>query len=745
MKRCLLLIMALTLMVGAVFATDYLLPGPPSRNIQASAPEKAISNVATRPDTCIYTFSVAPLNLLMSYYDYMIGGYNDLPLCVEPDPTYGGYFMTFHGKRTATGQRRVFYAYISDAGTIENVNELTNVQNWEGYPSIDVDPVSGKPIYAWHVNADTDDEYEVQLAWDAFLFGAAGLISDPAVIINNPSTVTPPTGPATVDNEFIWPTVQIGPSPVAGMRRVYVLARNAVTHTTYPTENVKLAYADFNGDMLEIGSPLTWSYTTIPLLDAWNHDTVLHRRPNFGFTVGNDGRIYYVGYHTASILSPEATLYEPDLDALVCDNYGQGTWQRYTGISKYTSWNPRDNYGSGIGIFQVPPDATPPSPVPDDSVFWEIGNSAHLNAVIDNVNGKVQIPALWANYYSGLDAGEISTYWHPTMQILKDLVFDINSHTFSMREIYPMAGTPTDNLVWLPWDEDADGLVDEFYTNPDNPTDPNNGYPLSASTYPFPYWDDSVHSDAMMFHYANTKITQPNAQGMMAAVWQESNRARLYNEFATSYPELAAFADTPEIMVACSPDYGMTWSEPFSLNKVETPQLANMKPMWVYPASEVKYVSTTTDGKKVGKLALMFYDDISWGAYAIEEGPVGQNTGGYVRFTELNITFPLPINSSDDPVVTPAVTMLKQNYPNPFNPETTISYNLPKDGFASLSIYNTKGQLVKTLANGLSKSGSYSLKWNGTDNNGARVSSGLYFYKLNANGRTETRKMMLMK
>ncbi len=731
MKKGLLLILALIVFVSVIFAEDYMLPGPQMNLTAVREKEKSIQ--PTRTDTLIVTFSVNPLNLLLSYYDYMIGGYNDLPMSVQPDPTYGGYFLTFHGKRTATGQRRAFYSYISDNGVIENMNELTNVQNWEGYPSIGVDPLSGKPIYAWHVDADTDAEYEVQLAWDAFLFGAAGLISDPVIVVNNPSTLPAPYN--TTNNEYIWPTVQIGPSPTAGMRRVYVLARNAVTHTTYPSENVKIAYADFNADMLEMGTALTWSYTSIPTLDAWNHDTVIHRRPNFAFTVGNDGRIYYVGYHTATVLSPEADLYEPDLDAFVCDNYGQGTWQRYTAVSRYNSWNPHDNYGSGTGIFTVGD-----VPVPDDSVFWEIYNSAHTNAVMDELHGKVHLSALWANLYRGTENGEISTYWHPTMQIVKDLVYDVNTQAFEIRELYPVAGTPTDNITWLPWDNDGDGLVDEFYTNPDDPNDPDNGYPLSSSTYPFPYWDDAVHTDAMFFHYSNTKITPPNAQGMMAAVWQDSNRARLYNELGNL--DYAAFADVPEIYISCSPDYGMTWSEPVTLNKVETPELAGMKPMWVYPADQVKYV-TTENGRKIGKLAVMFFDDISWGAYAID-GPVGQNDGGYVRFMELNIAFP-PSVSNDDQANTPAVTMLKQNYPNPFNPETTISFTMPKNGTANLSIYNTKGQLVKTLVNGNLASGEHKLTWKGTDNNNNSVSSGLYFYKLNANGSLETRKMMLMK
>jgi hypothetical protein len=199
-------------------------------------------------------------------------------------------------------------------------------------------------------------------------------------------------------------------------------------------------------------------------------------------------------------------------------------------------------------------------------------------------------------------------------------------------------------------------------------------------------------------------------------------------------------------MISFSDNYGVDWTEPIVLNKVNTPLLANMKPMWVYPADEIKFtgmVTDTTPARKKGKLGLLFYDDISWGAFSIES-PVGQNDGGYVRFTELEITIPV-LQATDSPVITPSITMLKQNYPNPFNPKTTISFDMPKSGFANLSIYNAKGQLVKTLTNGLTKAGDNSVVWQGTDNNGSRVSSGLYFYKLSANGKTETRKMMLMK
>jgi hypothetical protein len=108
MKKGLLLILTLALFVGVIFAQDYMLPGHQNQSVNKNIPEKFRTVQPTRPDTCIYNFSVAPITLLMSYYDYMIGGYNDLPINVQPDPLYGGYFMTFHGQRTASGQRRVF-------------------------------------------------------------------------------------------------------------------------------------------------------------------------------------------------------------------------------------------------------------------------------------------------------------------------------------------------------------------------------------------------------------------------------------------------------------------------------------------------------------------------------------------------------------------------------------------------------------------------------------------------------------
>lgn len=100
--------------------------------------------------------------------------------------------------------------------------------------------------------------------------------------------------------------------------------------------------------------------------------------------------------------------------------------------------------------------------------------------------------------------------------------------------------------------------------------------------------------------------------------------------------------------------------------------------------------------------------------------------------------------SNDDPIQAPAVKLL-QNYPNPFNPTTTISFSTPASGNASLAIYNMKGQLVRTLMNQNVNAGSHNVVWNGLDDQGRSVSSGLYMYRLNINGESQQKKMLLMK
>jgi hypothetical protein len=83
---------------------------------------------------------------------------------------------------------------------------------------------------------------------------------------------------------------------------------------------------------------------------------------------------------------------------------------------------------------------------------------------------------------------------------------------------------------------------------------------------------------------------------------------------------------------------------------------------------------------------------------------------------------------------------LFQNYPNPFNPTTVINYQIPKDGFVSLKVYDLLGKEVKTLISGHKNPGSYSANFDASN-----LASGIYFYRLRAGNFISTKKMMLLK
>lgn len=88
---------------------------------------------------------------------------------------------------------------------------------------------------------------------------------------------------------------------------------------------------------------------------------------------------------------------------------------------------------------------------------------------------------------------------------------------------------------------------------------------------------------------------------------------------------------------------------------------------------------------------------------------------------------------------------LYQNLPNPFNPQTLIKYDLPQEADVRLDIFNILGQKVATLVNGYESAGPKSVVWNGADAGGAKVASGVYFYKLSAGRFSAVKRMMFLK
>ncbi|UCF64807.1 MAG: T9SS type A sorting domain-containing protein, partial [bacterium] len=87
----------------------------------------------------------------------------------------------------------------------------------------------------------------------------------------------------------------------------------------------------------------------------------------------------------------------------------------------------------------------------------------------------------------------------------------------------------------------------------------------------------------------------------------------------------------------------------------------------------------------------------------------------------------------------------EQNFPNPFNPSTTIRFQVPRNAQVKLTVFNMLGQKVRTLLNEAMGPGYYDAVWDGRNDTGVNVSSGVYIYKFEAGNYTRVRKMMFLK
>ena len=91
------------------------------------------------------------------------------------------------------------------------------------------------------------------------------------------------------------------------------------------------------------------------------------------------------------------------------------------------------------------------------------------------------------------------------------------------------------------------------------------------------------------------------------------------------------------------------------------------------------------------------------------------------------------------------VTMLMPATPNPFNPETTVHFSLASKGQVNLSIFDVQGRRVRTLVNEVQEAGPHAVRWNGKNDTGQSVASGMYFTRMEAEGFSATQKMTLLK
>ena len=655
-----------------------------------------------------YEFIVDPVNIITTYYDYQPGSYNALPLHIQPEVSQpngypaGGAYIAFHAKETAGGNRRAYFTYIDESGNIVTTATISGENLWEGFLGIDLDPVTADPFVDWHVNVDEDDPQEDLFSFDFYHFaGGAGLWNDPSIVINNGNIETPHP-----DDKFIWPNVNIGPSPLGSeYRRIYVTATNATDHGNGSAHNPMIAYADFTTEDLDNMTPFDWNYYTIPQLDEWDSDDPeIYTQSKLAFvTSETDGKVAFIGWNVGH-----------GFVVFLNENYGEGEYSYFHDDFKKYVPNPQNQDGS----YRFVDD----NGVPYDSLNFFFRYSGYFNAEFTEDNSKIKFIA---NMGMQTDYDGLNLWWGYCIYP-KEFYFDVETHEFGFYDLYPQGANPADDTPMLPWDLDEDGIPDNY---------DENGIVQYVEGWPFFYYLSAASNNLY-------RLAKNEEKGWLAAVWSDGLKARYaYNEV----PGYEDWLDTPEIAISVSGDNGASWSEPIYLNanpndENYAPELEGMIPCYINVGNKIEDLGEDENGDSHGKLHLFFLDDNSFGSSVLGHG---LENGGMLKYAALDIVFPNS-STSDNHQIEKNDFLLINNYPNPFKNSTNIYFEISKQRQkdSKLEIFNIKGQCVKEFS--LSQNQN-SVIWDAKDNHGKNLGSGIYFAKIQ-NGKTDyIHKMIFLK
>ena len=171
---------------------------------------------------------------------------------------------------------------------------------------------------------------------------------------------------------------------------------------------------------------------------------------------------------------------------------------------------------------------------------------------------------------------------------------------------------------------------------------------------------------------------------------------------------------------------------------------------WVQPGAWYGGDSLTTNTtlslsyQEVLDMITVQQDTTSWWWYVSASDGSDTTDAGPAPYY-MTVNFDISDMLSIDGSAIPEEFALHQNYPNPFNPVTSIQFDIPEQSEVRMDIYNLMGQRVATLVNNTLEPGFHAVKWNGTNDFGKQLSSGMYIYRISANNFTSVKKLILMK
>jgi hypothetical protein len=215
-------------------------------------------------------------------------------------------------------------------------------------------------------------------------------------------------------------------------------------------------------------------------------------------------------------------------------------------------------------------------------------------------------------------------------------------------------------------------------------------------------------------------------------------------------------------------DGGQTWTPVSNLPVANIRQIIaatgvhtpGLNQLWVYGEADAPFILSSTDGGATwqqqrigGRVEAPIYSlsVVSFGAASDSVQAFGVTfdiasfaSGGQIFNYRERLGVLTAVQEEQQAADLPRAYGLMQNYPNPFNPETRIRFQLGGPGRVALKVYNMLGQEVRTLVNELKPAGSHEVSWDGKNSLGQRMPSGMYLYRIEAQGLVETRKMVLL-
>lgn len=616
----------------------------------------------------------------------------------------------------ATFDRRAYYSYLNPDGTLNisgQANPFSSIR--EGFTSIAIDPVTADPFIIWHSAVEYDQSYDCSMSFSIIHeSGFPGNWVGPIISIDNPEIGEPVTG--HIDDEFIWPQIHIGPSPISGHRRIHIYGNN-LNSTGGCGPNSLYLYTDFNSDDLLNWTSFDWTVQSFPYLDNMHYNDIA--RISKDMIVSDDGKVAFFGNVADSLFA----LYSAD--------YGE-TFTKHTQQLKQELPN-LTNIHTGLPMFG------------DLEMFALPSNDlTHYNGIFTDDNTKVQwMSGVNYNSQENINNG----YYMPAYIYPKIFTFDTDTGDFGFYDLDIQDTDPGDDQLAVAYDLNDDGEIDEYDEN----LDPI--IPVSCPSWFFNTdggWGDAYNAES------NCKMT--SNENWVVCVWYDG--AKLQNAFY-EIPGYEGWVEQPEICIVISDDSGETWSDIRYINANPNdnvinpanhydgnyaPEFEDMLPVNVTLGDKLEIINNEP-GNYHAKLHFVFMDD---GDYGSAVGPC-QNSGNFtnseLRYAAIDLEFQeewiTSVSINEETI--PKQDVQLYNYPNPFNPTTTISFELNTTNTEDIEIviYNLRGQKIRQFSIFNNES---SIVWDGKDYNNKQVSSGIYLYKLNLNGKSRAvRKCLLLK